>query len=121
MNEEEFKKLAICIEKGTNPVEVAGYGRESTHKGYLTWLLNSEHWNDARKAIHLLVDSASITWPKENDRYRKIAENWKNKSPKKFQCEYECRIGDKNSKVDLLLCPNNGNNVNLPIELKTDT
>ena len=63
MKEIEFKNLATCIEKGTNPVEVAGYGRESTHKGYLTWLLNSEHWNDARKAIDLLID-----WPSPNAR-----------------------------------------------------
>ena len=121
MKEKEFKNLATCIENGTNPVEVAGYGRESTHKGYLTWLLNSDHWKDARKAIHLLVDSASITWPKEKGRYREIAENWKSKSPEKFWCKYERKIGNQKSKVDLLLSTNHGNNMNLPIELKTDT
>ena len=120
MKEKEFKKLATCIEKGTNPVEVAEYGRESTHKGYLTWLLNSNRWDEAGEAIDLLVDSASITWPKEDDRYREIAENWKKNFPEIFWCQYERKIG-ANSKVDLLLCTNPEHNMNLPIELKTDT
>ena len=123
MKEKEIKELATCIEKGTNPVEVAEYGRESTHKGYLTWLLNSGRWGnkkDARKAIDLLVGSASITWPKEDDRYREIAENWKTNFPETFWCHYERKIG-ANSKVDLLLCTNPEDNMNLPIELKTDT
>ena len=123
MKEREIKELATCIEKGANPVEVAEYGRESTHKGYLTWLLNSGRWGDkkdARKAIDLLVDSASIKWPKENDRYQESTENWKRNFPKNFWCQYERKIG-ANSKVDLLLCTNPGDNMNLPIELKTDT
>lgn len=119
MNEKEIKNLADSIEKGTNPVDVAGYGRENTHQGYLTWLLNTWRWKDARKAIDLLIDSASITWPKENDRFRMISENWKRNFPEHFWCEFERGIGDK--RVDLLICTNSGNNMNLPIELKTDT
>lgn len=120
MNEKEIKNLADCIEKGTNPVEVAGHGRGSTHKGYLTWLLNSGHWSNAPKAIELLVDSPSITCSQENDRYQEIALNWKSNFTGPFWCEYERRIGDRNSRVDLLLCTNNENDMDLPIELKVD-
>ena len=122
MKEKEIKELATCIENGTNPVEVAGHGRGTTHKGYLTWLLNSGRWGDkkdARKAIDLLVDSASITCP-ENDSYQEIAQNWKRDFPESFWCEYERGIGDKKSRVDLLLCTNPENNMTLPIELKVD-
>ena len=123
MEVKEIKNLATGMKKGTNPVEVAGFGIEKTHQRYLTWLLNLDHWKDARKAINMLVDSASITLPKENNRYREIADNWKRNFSETscFWCEYEQKIGNGKSKVDLLLSTNHGNNMNLPIELKTDT
>ena len=119
MNEEEFKKLAICIDKGTNPVEVAGYGRESTHKGYLTWLLNTGHWKDARKAIDLLIDWPSTKCPEDNDSYQKFAGQWKQSFPSDFWCGFEYPIGNRR-RVDLILKSGNGNNLGPPIELKTD-
>ena len=114
-----IKNLATCIEKGTNPVEVAGYGRESTHKGYLTWLLNTGHWKDDRKAIDLLIDWPSTKCPEDNDSYQKFAGQWKQNFPSEFWCGFEYPIGNRR-RVDLILKSGNGNNLGPPIELKTD-
>jgi len=45
-----------------NPVEVTGYGRESTHKGYLSRILRSRCCNIAGKAALLLKGVWSPSW-----------------------------------------------------------
>lgn len=121
MNEKEIKNLADCIEKGKNPVEVDGYGTELTHQWYLTWLLDTRHWRDARKAIDLLIDSpSSYKYPEDNKGYQEIAEQWKRNFPQDFWCNFEYPIGNK-GQVDLFLRSEKGNGLGLPIELKTDT
>ena len=101
------------IDKGCNPVEVAGYGREGTHKGYLTWLLNTWRWPGARDGLRRLVERAQ--WP--SDSRREHATQWVHSFPREFWCEYERRFGS--GKIDLLVQAENG--ANLPIELKTDS
>ena len=120
MNEREIKNLADCIEKGKNPVEVDGYGTELTHQWYLTWLLDSRHWRDARKAIDLLIDSpSSYKCPEDNKGYQEIAEKWKRNFPKEVWCNFEYPIGNK-GEVDLFLRSEDGTGLGLPIELKVD-
>ena len=101
--------------KGCNPVEVAGYGRESTHKGYLTWLLNTSHWPKAKDGLIRLVEAAD-EWP--DDCHGKVIE-WIQQCPNEFHCEYERRVGE--GKVDLVVKAENSSKYDqLPIELKTD-
>ncbi len=120
MNEKEIKNLADCIEKGKNPVEVDGYGSELTHQWYLTWLLDSRHWRDAREAIDLLIDSpSSYKCPEDNKGYQEIAEQWKRNFPQEFWCNFEYPIGNK-GEVDLFLRSEDGTGLGLPIELKVD-
>ena len=120
MNEKEFKNLATCIENNDNPVEVDGYGPELTHQWYLTWLLDSRHWRDAREAIDLLIDSpSSYKCPEDNKLYQKIAGQWKRNFPQEFWCNFEYPIGNK-GEVDLFLRSEDGTGFGLPIELKVD-
>ena len=112
MAELTLSKVKDRLDKGCNPVEVAGYGREATHKGYLTWLLNTWHWSGAREGLKRLVKEAK--WPSGSR--CEDAENWHN-FPKEFWCEYERRVGNGN--VDLLVRAECGSK--LPIELKTDS
>ena len=113
MAELTLSKVKDRFAKGCNPIEVAGYGREATHKGYLTWLLNTWHWSGAREGLKCLVKGAK--WP--SDSRREDAKRWIHNFPKEFWCEYERRVG--NGKVDLLVQAEYGSK--LPIELKTDS
>ncbi len=105
------------LHKGCNPVEIAGYGRESTHKGYLTWLLDTGHWEGAAQAICRLVEAALPEWP---DHHRASAHRWIQRPPDAVYTLFEQRVG--NGKVDLLVMDGNDDNrALLPIELKTDS
>lgn len=117
MPELTMERLRRRIEEGSNPVEVAGYGRESTHKGYLSWLLNTRHWPQAKEALIRLVKAA------ERPDYRGV-KRWIEQCPDELWCEYERPMGKsrKRKKIDLLVRGKNGDDHDaLPIELKTDT
>ena len=90
-----------------NPVVVAGYGRESTHKGYLHWILTSYRWPGAIKAACLLikhlgheVDESRITLS---------------------ECLWEQRFGNRTIDLILTLYEDNVRVFKLPIELKADS
>ena len=112
-----LEEVACRLDAGSNPVEVAGYGRESTHKGYLTWLLNTSRWSEAKEGLCRLVEAAD--WPGSSSR-RRSATEWVRKFPEDFWSEYERRIGRK--KVDLMVTAghDDSSQKSLPIELKTD-
>ena len=111
-----WKEMEDRLRNGSNPVEVAGYGRESTHKGYLSWMLNTSHWPGARQALRLLLERA--IWPGEEDRQRAMM--WFQTLPDQFQCGCEKPVGGR--KVDLLVAANDdGTSPDLPIELKVDS
>jgi len=110
-----WKKIEDRLRNGSNPVEVAGYGRESTHKGYLSWMLNTSHWPGARQALRLLLERA--TWPGEEDLQRAMV--WFQTLPDQFQCGCEKPVGGR--KVDLLVATNEETGPDLPIELKVDS
>ncbi len=114
MSELTFDEVISRLSKGSNPVEVAGYGRESTHKGFLTWLLNTSHWPDAKEGLIRLVEIVGHDW---SDDYAGRASEWIRTCPDAFYCEYERKVGG--GKVDLLVMAEDGRNL-LPIELKTD-
>lgn len=114
MPELTFDEVISRLSKGFNPVEVAGYGRESTHKGYLTWLLNTLHWPKAKEGLIRLVEIVGYDWP---DDYAGKTREWIRKCPDKFYCEYEQKVGK--GKIDLLVKAEDGRKL-LPIELKTD-
>lgn len=103
------------LNRGCNPVEVAGYGRESTHKGYLTWLLNTSHWPKAKEGLIRLVEIVGHDWP--DDCAGRTSE-WIQQCPDAFYCEYERKVGG--GKVDLLVKAEDDSDL-LPIELKTDS
>jgi len=85
-----------------NPVVIAGYGRESTHKGYLSWILTSGLNPIASDLLKALIDREDI---------------------KSTNCFYEQRIASH--KIDLLIeieCSSGQyNKLKLPIELKADS
>jgi hypothetical protein len=110
-----WKELEDRLRNGSNPVEVAGYGRESTHKGYLSWMLDTSHWPAAPQALRLLLERA--TWPGEEDLRRAMV--WFQTLPDQFQCGCEKPVGGR--KVDLLVPTNDGTSPDLPIELKVDS
>ena len=114
MDELTFDEVISRLNMGCNPVEVAGYGRESTHKGYLTWLLNTSHWPKAKEGLIRLVKIVGHNWPDGCDGK---AVEWLRQCPNEFYCEYERRVGKR--KVDLLVKSKNCGHL-LPIELKTD-
>ena len=114
MDELTFDEVISRLSKGSNPVEVAGYGRESTHKGYLTWLLNTSHWPEAKEGLIRLVEIVGHDWP---DDYAGKAGEWIRTCPDAFYCEYERKVGG--GKIDLLVKAKDGRKL-LPIELKTD-
>ena len=112
----DAKTLRKRIAHGCNPVEIAGYGRESTHKGYLTWLLNTEHWCKAGDAVRSILEKAKNK--KEEGKQALIEDVIKN-IPEKLETEYEKRCGS--GTVDLVVKSTcNGRPFKLPIELKTD-
>lgn len=107
--------IAERIRGGTNPVEVAGYGHESTHKGYLAWLLDSHHWPGARVALERLLEAAE--WPPGE---QQRAACFLLALPPSFRCWTEKSVGG--GKVDLLLAPGEqGARPRLAIELKVDS
>lgn len=114
MPELTLDEVISRLNRGSNPVEVAGYGRESTHKGYLTWLLNTLHWPKAKEGLIRLVEIVGHDWP--DDCAGRVSE-WIQQCPDEFYCEYERKVG--NGKIDLLVKAKDGSNM-LPIELKTD-
>ncbi|MBM4321669.1 MAG: hypothetical protein FJ125_17440 [Deltaproteobacteria bacterium] len=107
--------IADRIRRGTNPVEVAGYGYESTHKGYLAWLLNSGHWTGAQEAMARLLRAAD--WPESE---RPQVERFVSALLPPFWCWTEKKVGA--AKSDLLLASGtNGTGPKLAIELKVDS
>ncbi len=60
MNVPAMPKLEELVSRGRepNPVNVAGYGRESTHKGYLHWILDAETWDRGGEVLARLVAAA---------------------------------------------------------------
>lgn len=116
MSELTLRQVMDRIHNGCNPVEIAGYGRESTHKGYLTWLLDTSHWASAAHALVRLVEAALPVWP---DKHRASADRWIERCPDAVYTNFEQRVGK--GKVDLLVRAGNGDDrALLPIELKTD-
>ena len=89
-----------------NPVVVAGYGRESTHKGYLHWILTSYRWPGAKQAACLLAKHLGF----------EIDENKITLS----ECLWERHLGNKTIDLVLTLYENETRLFKLPIELKTD-
>ncbi|WP_428097607.1 hypothetical protein [Candidatus Rariloculus sp.] len=117
MSELTLEKVIARLDNGCNPVELAGHGRESTHKGYLTWLLNTSHWPAANHALIRLVEAAVPHWP---DRHRVSGRRWIQRCPDNLYTLYEQRVG--NGKVDLIVRAGDGDDRDLlPIELKTDS
>ncbi len=90
-----------------NPVVVAGYGRESTHKGYLHWILTSYRWPGAKQAACLLAKHLGF----------EIDENKITLS----ECLWERHLGNKTIDLVLTLYENETRLFKLPIELKTDS
>ena len=115
MTELTLEKVARRLDEGSSPVEVAGYGRESTHKGYLTWLLNTWHWTEAKEGLCRLVEVAAWQGGRCRSATARIRE-----FPDEFWCEYERRVG--NRKVDLVVRAGHYDRPHkLAIELKTDS
>ena len=84
-----FSKIAQEIDAGVNPVDVAGYGRESTHKGYLAWMLDQRRWPAAPEAMCRLIEAAD--WGDRATPPANFAEP--------LRSDYEVRLGK--SRVDL--------------------
>jgi hypothetical protein len=93
-----------------NPVEVAGYGREATHKGYLSWFLNTRRWPDAKTFLNALIQDACA-----KSRVAQLAD------AEDFRTEYEQKYGS--GKIDLLVLGEtaSGKHFKIPIELKADS
>ena len=91
-----------------NPVNIAGYGRESTHKGYLSWIFNGDRWEGASAAfLAICKESKMSPLP-----FRII---------KKISCEWEWKLA-KRRKVDLVVfVETDTGKYAVPIELKTDS
>jgi len=95
-----------------NPVVIAGYGRESTHKGYLSWIFDGSRNPLATEALGRLIKQVS-------------ARGFLDKVPSvsslsSVSCRYEEPYGGK---VDLLVRAKvgGGHELQVPIELKTDS
>ena len=94
------------------PVEAAGYGRESTHKGYLACILDTRRWPKAAAFRHALIREGTPASERTADEeFRGI---W---------TMYEQKFGGR--KVDLLVKLRQDESPSdptvLPIELKTDS
>jgi len=93
-----------------NPVNIAGYGRESTHKGYLSWVFSTEH--NKELAVNL-IQALSNAFTQSNGL----------SDYTHADCYFEQQIG--NRKVDLLVKLRSESSSKsqflLPIELKTDS
>lgn len=98
-------------EASGNPVVIAGYGRESTHKGYLSWMLSETHSGPtAARAVEALLAVRHPRAPPEQA--QRVTEP---------SCLWEQPFGHRR-KVDLLVdCQLEGQKSRIPIELKTDS
>jgi len=92
-----------------NPVNIAGYGRESTHKGYLSWILSKDKNPLAQNLLQRLL----------SDSERQFCWN----TATGIVCDFEQRIASH--KVDLQVVLSGEDSISkrhlLPIELKTDS
>ncbi len=123
----DYVTLRDRLHAGKNPVEIAGYGRESTHKGYLTWILDTGRWPQAREGLERLLHRA---WERERAT-RSLPRNssrgvwWQAPDPPRlppsFWTEFERRLGK--SKVDLMVMSHHGGTKEalVAVELKTDS
>ena len=123
----DFQTLQRRLHEGKNPVELAGYGRESTHKGYLTWMLDTGRWRQAREAIQRLVH---VAWTRKHRPRTLTADGgpqawWEAPEPPtvpaSFWTEFERPLGKR--KVDLMIMTNDGGTKKVwgALELKTDS
>jgi hypothetical protein len=112
----DFHKIECLedLEKAVNlpnPVNIAGYGKESTHKGYLSWILDSKRWEMAERAFISLC-SAAVSQNNSKDELPKEA--------KDLEILFEMPLNKR--KVDLLIrFTSEGIKMAVPIELKTDS
>ncbi len=101
-------------EQSGNPVVIAGYGHESTHAGYLSWILDSTKWSGAGKCLELMLQKAcSKDGSNSPQSIGPIAQ---------CHCEREVSFGNRR-KVDLLVTAKleSGETRKVPLELKTDS
>lgn len=94
-------------ESAGNPIVVAGYGRESTHKGYLHWILSSYRWPGAIKASCFLIKHLG----QEVDESRITLS----------ECLWEQRFGNRTIDLILTLYEEDVRVFKLPLELKADS
>jgi len=97
------------LDRKPNPVHIAGYGRESTHKGYLSWMLSEDRWPEGAFELLQAIQEAAGGGglPRE---------------PRRLFCDCEIPLrGGK--KVDLLAYHEKAGDgrAAIPIELKTDS
>lgn len=110
MGDLTFDILRQRLHEGSNSVEVSGFGRESTHKGYLTWMLNTYRWPEAEVALERLGGVA--VWP--------TGVNTSTRVEPPFWIQFEKPLGA--SKVDLFVeSAAKDRRLVLPIELKVDS
>ena len=97
-----------------NSVEIAGYGRESTHKGYLSWILDSTKNLGAPQFLKALCEAArGDDVPKYSLCHLE--------PPQECKCYWEQTLA-KRAKVDLVVRASWAKSeYAVPIELKTDT
>ena len=89
-----------------NPVNIAGYGHESTHRGYLMHLFNRPDVGLAASVLRSLYSRAFETLP-----------GFLSRDPDKICCCCEQPLGNRR-RVDLLV---KWGDHKLPIELKVDS
>lgn len=110
-----FESIRRSIKEGSNPVEVAGFGREAVHKGYLQWALNTDHWADAPRALTALLRAAVA--PEEGSAESAAAPI--PSVPESLHCLHEQKVGRR--KVDLKAQGRgDGGSFSVAIELKVD-
>ena len=106
----ELKSLAVR----ENPVEIAGYGRESTHKGYLSWILDSRRNPFAPEVLKVLCEKANAA-----RKYNALV--CPLESPDECRCYWEKTLSERR-KVDLVVVATwKDIEYAVPIELKTDS
>ena len=111
-----LSSLKTSIEKGSSPVELAGYGREAVHKGYLNWIFDSRRWTGARDALICLADHA--IW---EDVKKKDAIKWFRKLGQNLQTKNEAKVGRRRVDIGIECTNDDGEIVLVPMELKVDS
>lgn len=97
-----------------NPVEIAGYGRESTHKGYLSWILNSTKNPQAPEFLKALCLNAQVD-------IEPVASLRDMELPKSCDCMWERRL-EAGGTIDLVaIACWDSQEYAIPIELKSDS